>query len=254
MSSVLVDVRHLVREFAGHRAVDDVSFEISAGETLALVGESGSGKTTTGRLLLRLIEATAGDIKFGGIDVRAREAGALRALRRRMQIIFQDPFESLSPWRTVGQLVREGIEVHRLAEGGAADTRVSRLLDEVGLRPESARRMPHELSGGQRQRVAIARALAVEPEFIVCDEVLSALDVSVQAQVLNLLLDLQRDRGLTYLFITHNLAIVPYLAHHVAVMSRGRIVESGSVARVFGDPQADYTRALLAAIPATSPL
>jgi ABC-type glutathione transport system ATPase component len=261
VSQPLIVARNLVKEFplresAWHgsrgavRVVDDVSFEIPEGETLALVGESGSGKTTTGRMLLRLVEPTSGTITFGATDILGLGATGLRAMRRTLQIVFQDPFESLSPWLTVGALVREGIEVHELAEGAEADGRVRRLLDEVGLHPEVAARLPHELSGGQRQRVGIARALAVEPAFIVCDEVLSALDVSVQAQVMNLLLDLQRDRRLTYLFITHNLAVVPYVARDVAVMSRGRIVERGPVAKVFGAPQDPYTRALVAAMQA----
>jgi ABC-type glutathione transport system ATPase component len=242
----LLEVRDLVKVFGAHRAVDGVSFTIDAGETLALVGESGSGKTTTGRLALRLIEPTAGQVICDGTDVLALGAPALRALRRRMQIVFQDPAESLSPWMRVGALVREGIEVHRIAEGADADARVRRLLDEVGLRPELAARYPHELSGGQRQRVSIARALAVEPALIVCDEVVSALDVSVQAQVLNLLIDLQRARGIAYLFISHDLAVVERLADRVAVMRQGRIVEQGAATQVFGAPAHEYTRALLA--------
>jgi len=235
--SALLEVRGLVKEFPlpsrrlggpkrVRRVVDDVSFDIAAGETLALVGESGSGKTTTGRCVLRLIEPTAGHITFDGADVRALAPRELRALRRRMQIVFQDPADSLSPWLTVGALVREGLEVHRIAEGADADARVRRLLDEVGLSAELAARHPHELSGGQRQRVGIARALAVEPRLIVCDEVVSALDVSVQAQVLNLLMDLQRDHGLAYLFISHNRVVVERVATRVMVMAGGRIVET----------------------------
>ena len=246
MSAPLLEARDLVKVFGTQRAVDGVSFSIAAGETLALVGESGSGKTTTGRIVLRLIEPTAGHVDFDGTDIRALDAPAMRAVRRRMQIVFQDPAEALSPWMRVGALVREGIEVHRIAEGTEADARVRRLLEEVGLRPELASRYPHELSGGQRQRVCIARALAVEPALIVCDEVVSALDVSVQAQVLNLLLALQRARGIAYLFISHDLAVVERIADRVAVMRQGRIVEQGEAAQVFSAPAHEYTRALLA--------
>ena len=246
MSAPLLEARDLVKVFGAQRAVDGVSFSIAPGETLALVGESGSGKTTTGRIVLRLIEPTAGHVDFDGTDIRALDAPAMRAVRRRMQIVFQDPAEALSPWMRVGALVREGIEVHRIAEGTEADARVRRLLEEVGLRPELASRYPHELSGGQRQRVCIARALAVEPALIVCDEVVSALDVSVQAQVLNLLLALQRARGIAYLFISHDLAVVERIADRVAVMRQGRIVEQGEAAQVFSAPAHEYTRALLA--------
>jgi len=246
VTAPLLEARDLVKVFGAHRAVDGVSFAVGAGETLALVGESGSGKTTTGRMVLRLVEPTAGEVIFDGSDLRGLGAPALRALRRRMQIVFQDPADSLSPWMRVGALVREGIDVHGIAEGAEAEARVRRLLDEVGLRPELATRYPHELSGGQRQRVGIARALAVEPALIVCDEVVSALDVSVQAQVLNLLIELQRARGIAYLFITHDLAVVERLADRVAVMRRGRIVEQGPAAQVLGAPTHEYTRELLA--------
>jgi ABC-type glutathione transport system ATPase component len=246
MSTPLLETRDLVKVFGAHRAVDGVSFTVAAGETLALVGESGSGKTTTGRMALRLVEPTSGEVGFDGTDVRALGALALRALRRRMQIVFQDPADSLAPWMRVGALVREGIDVHRIAEGAEAEARVRRLLEEVGLRPELAARYPHELSGGQRQRVGIARALAVEPSLIVCDEIVSALDVSVQAQVLNLLMELQRTRGIGYLFISHDLAVVERLADRVAVMRKGRIVEQGAAARVLGAPEHEYTRTLLA--------
>jgi peptide/nickel transport system ATP-binding protein/oligopeptide transport system ATP-binding protein len=188
-------------------------------------------------------------VRFDGQDVRAANADQLRSLRRQAQMIFQDPGESLTPWMTVGALVREGLEVHRIAEGSAADARVRQLLEEVGLRATDAARPPGELSGGQRQRVAIARALAVEPRFLVCDEAVSALDVSVQAQVLNLLLDLRRDRQLTFLFIAHNLAVVQRVATHVAVMNKGRIVESGPTQAVFSRPQHPWTQTLLAAVP-----
>ena len=246
MSGPLLDARDLVKVFGAHRAVDGVSFTVAVGETLALVGESGSGKTTTGRLALRLIEPTSGQVLFDGRDVGTLSARALRALRRRMQIVFQDPAESLSPWMRVGALVREGLDVHGIAEGSEAETRVRRLLEEVGLRPELAARYPHELSGGQRQRVSIARALAVEPALIVCDEVVSALDVSVQAQVLNLLIELQRARSVAYLFISHDLAVVERLADRVAVMRQGRIVEQGPATQVLGAPEHEYTRTLLA--------
>jgi oligopeptide/dipeptide ABC transporter ATP-binding protein len=259
----LLEVRDLVKHYPGGgvfagrapavRAVDGVSFDVGRGETLGLVGESGCGKSSVGRTVLRLQEPTSGRARFDGTDIFGLDRVALRKLRRRMQIIFQDPYSSLNPRMTIGAAVAEGIEIHRLAKGAAVGQRVAALLQEVGLDPGYARRYPHEFSGGQRQRVGIARALAVEPSFIVCDEPVSALDVSVQAQVINLLGDLQRERGLSYLFIAHDLAVVRQIAHRVAVMYLGRIVETGPTEALLSAPRHPYTVALLSAVPEPDP-
>jgi peptide/nickel transport system ATP-binding protein len=232
------------------RAVDGVSFRVYRGQTLGLVGESGCGKTTAGRAILRLIEPTAGRVVFDGIDVGALRGEALRKLRRRMQIIFQDPYGSLNPRMTVEAAVTEPMIIQRLgASRRERRDRAAALLEEVGLLPVHLRRYPHEFSGGQRQRICIARAIAVEPEFLICDESVSALDVSVQAQVLNLLKRLQEKRGLTYIFISHDLSVVKFMADMMAVMNAGRIVEFGPSESIYRDPREEYTRRLISATP-----
>jgi ABC-type glutathione transport system ATPase component len=234
-------------------AVDEISFSIARGETFAFVGESGSGKTTAARALLRLLDAEAGEMNYDGENLLALRGDKLRRQRRRMQVVFQDPYTSLNPRMTVGDAIAEGMLVHNIASGAAGSERTVELLREVELSPDLVPRHPHELSGGQRQRVAIARALAVDPEFLVLDEAVSALDVTTQARILALFERLRTSRGLTTLFIAHNLAVVQQVAHTVAVMYQGRIVETAPSAQLFSKPQHEYTRALLAAVPVPDP-
>ena len=247
--------RGLLKATVGYvKAVDGVSFDVNRGETVGLVGESGCGKSTVGRTILRLIPATAGNVTFNGKSVFTASPAELKALRRRMQIVFQDPVGSLNPRLTIGKIIGEPIEVHRLAIGKqAVADRVAALLEKVGLNPDYAERYPHEFSGGQRQRIGIARALSLEPSFIVCDEPVSALDVSIQSQILNLLGDLQRELGLSYLFIAHNLAVVEHFCDRVAVMYLGRIVEIAGREELYANAQHPYTRALLSAAPMPDP-
>jgi oligopeptide transport system ATP-binding protein len=262
---VLLEVENLVKHFpvgggmftgpgALVRAVDDVSFSIRRGETVGLVGESGCGKTTTGRCILQLERPTSGRILFEGVDLTTLEDDALRAVRRRVQVIFQDPYSSLNPRMTIGQIIAEPLKVHGIVPDQAArQARVRELLEQVGLLPQHARRYPHQLSGGQRQRVGIARALAMEPALIICDEPVSALDVSIQAQIINLLEDLQSRLGLTYLFIAHDLSVVRHISDRVVVMYLGKIVEVADRAALYEDPLHPYTRALLSAVPIPDP-
>jgi len=235
------------------KAVDGVSFAVEPGKSLGLVGESGCGKTTVGRTLLRLIPATSGEVLYKGENFFQYHGEELRRLRRQMQIIFQDPVSSLNPRMTVGNIVGEPIVVHGIARGKEKDEMVASLLKRVGLDPVYAIRYPHEFSGGQRQRIGIARALALSPDFIVCDEPVSALDVSIQSQVLNLLQDLQQERKIAYLFIAHNLAVVEHFSHDIAVMYLGRIVEKASAKELYANPKHPYTKALLSAVPETNP-
>jgi ABC-type oligopeptide transport system ATPase subunit len=259
----LLEVRHLVREFARGerffgagdpaRAVDDVSFTIDRGDTFGLVGESGSGKTTTARCILRLIEPTSGEVVFDGRDVLKLSRAELRAARRDMQIVFQDPYSSLNPRMRAADIVEEPLVIHRLGSRDERRARVTRLFELVGLDRDHLSRYPHEFSGGQRQRIGLARALALGPKLIVADEPVSALDVSVQAQIVNLLMDLRQQLALTCLFIAHDLRLVEHLCARVAVMYRGRIVEMGDTATLFAAPQHPYTQALLSAIPGPDP-
>ena len=265
MTAPLLEVEGLARDFAVRRglirarevgrvrAVDRISFTVARGETLALVGESGCGKSTTARMVLRLLEPSAGTIRFEGNDITALRGAALRGLRRRMQMIFQDPFASLDPRQRVDSIVEEPLILHGIGDSAARHARVTELLSLVGLSPEHATRYPHQFSGGQRQRIGIARALALEPALIVCDEPVSALDVSIQAQVVNLLQDLQARMGLSNLFIAHDLAVVRHIADRVAVMYLGRIVELAPAAMLFAAPAHPYTRHLLASVPRPEP-
>jgi peptide/nickel transport system ATP-binding protein/oligopeptide transport system ATP-binding protein len=264
MSAPVLRVEQLVKHFVARRsplgkplttvkAVDGVSFTLREGETLALVGESGCGKSTVGRLVMRLIEPTAGRVLIDGTDIAAIPEKGVRAFRRRVQLIFQDPYASLNPRMTIGDILAEPLMLHNIVPRGERRERVAELLARVGLQPQYTARYPHEFSGGQRQRIVVARALAVDPKIIICDEPVSALDVSVRAQILNLLKELQGRLGLSYIFISHDLGVVKHIADRIAVMYLGRIVETGAADEVFANPHHPYTRALLSAIPVASP-
>src|SRR5262245_323410 len=264
MGGPLIDVRNLKKYFpvkkgvfskvvAHVRAVDDISFQLAPGETLGLVGESGCGKTTAGRSLLRLIEPTSGQILYNGADLRTASADQMRQNRRDLQIIFQDPYSSLNPRMTVGAIVSEGLTVHGIGEKSERIEKVKQTLQQVGLDPAFINRYPHEFSGGQRQRIGLARALILNPKFIVCDEPVSALDVSVQSQVVNLLVDLKEKYGIAYLFISHDLSVVKYISDRVAVMYLGEIVETAASDALYAEPLHPYTQALLSAVPVPDP-
>jgi oligopeptide transport system ATP-binding protein len=260
----LLEVKDLVKHYAVRggvlrrqvgtvHAVDGISFSLGVGETLGLVGESGCGKSTVARTVLRLVEPTSGSIRLNGTEITPLSKSELRPVRRSMQIVFQDPFASLNPRMTAGDIVGEPLTVHGLASGDDKQARVAELFRQVGLRPDQMKNYPHQFSGGQRQRICIARALALGPSLIVCDEPVSALDVSIQAQVINLLIDLQRNHGFSYLFIAHDLAVVAHISHRVAVMYLGRIVEIADKAELFANPRHPYTQALLASVPVANP-
>lgn len=264
MSETILEVKNLKKHFPitggilgkevnTVKAVDGLNFDVKKGETLGLVGESGCGKSTTGRVLLRLLDATEGEVVFEGQNIHQLAKNDLRSLRREMQMIFQDPYASLNPRMTVGKIIGEPMEIHNIASGQEKERRVRNLLEKVGLQPEYANRYPHEFSGGQRQRIGIARALTVDPKIIVCDEPVSALDVSIQAQVINLMKDLQEELDLTYIFIAHDLSVVRHISDRVAVMYLGRMAELADKKELYNNPQHPYTKALLSAIPIPDP-